>query len=163
MSYRHEVDRWLMVLTTKEASYIIVLGIVISVLPITSTFFSWFHSVFTLFWTPHWCCKDVSIVMRIVDYMIQCCLLNALNSVTSFVSVAFSVLLTLPCTCFCSKSISISKLQLLIGAIWVQREVYINLRWSYQYGDANIDLPIHLSDTYTWSRVNGTPLHKPNT
>jgi hypothetical protein len=37
MSHRHKVDRWLMVLTTKEASYIIVLGIVISVLPISST------------------------------------------------------------------------------------------------------------------------------
>jgi len=36
MSQRHKVDRWLMVLTTKEASYIIVLGIVISVLPISS-------------------------------------------------------------------------------------------------------------------------------
>jgi len=31
------VDRWLMVLTTKQASYIIVLGIVISVLQISST------------------------------------------------------------------------------------------------------------------------------
>jgi len=37
MSHRHMVDRWLMVLTTKEASYIIVLGIVISILAISST------------------------------------------------------------------------------------------------------------------------------
>ena len=37
MSHRHQVDRWLMALTTKEASYIIVLGIVISVLPTSTT------------------------------------------------------------------------------------------------------------------------------
>jgi len=37
MSHRHKVDPWLMALTTKKASYIIVLGIVISVLPISST------------------------------------------------------------------------------------------------------------------------------
>jgi len=46
MSHRHKVDRWLMVLTTKEASYIIVLGIVISVLPISSTV-SWWNSDFS--------------------------------------------------------------------------------------------------------------------
>jgi hypothetical protein len=37
MSHWHKVDRWIMVLTTKQASYIIVLGIVISVLPLSST------------------------------------------------------------------------------------------------------------------------------
>jgi len=37
MSHRHKVDRWLMAVTTNEASYIIVLGIVTSVLPISST------------------------------------------------------------------------------------------------------------------------------
>jgi len=37
MSHRHKVDCWLMALATNKASYIIVLGIVISILPITST------------------------------------------------------------------------------------------------------------------------------
>jgi len=37
MSLRHKVGRWLLALTTKQASYIIVLGIVISLLPINST------------------------------------------------------------------------------------------------------------------------------
>jgi len=37
MSHEHKVDQWLMVLTTKEASYIIVLPIVISILQISST------------------------------------------------------------------------------------------------------------------------------
>jgi len=37
MSHWHKVDPWLMALTTKDARYIIVLGIVISVLPISST------------------------------------------------------------------------------------------------------------------------------
>jgi len=37
LSHRHKVDQWLMVLTTNEASYIIVPGRLISILPINST------------------------------------------------------------------------------------------------------------------------------
>jgi len=37
-THRDKVNRWLMTLTTKEESYIIVLGTVISVLPLSTTF-----------------------------------------------------------------------------------------------------------------------------
>jgi len=37
MSHRHTVDQWRMALTTRQARYIIVLAIVISVVPINST------------------------------------------------------------------------------------------------------------------------------
>jgi len=42
MSHWHRVYRWIMALTRREASNIIVLGIVISVLPISSTI-TWFN------------------------------------------------------------------------------------------------------------------------
>ena len=47
MLYWQKVDQWLMALTTHEASYIIVLGIVISVLPISSTIFTHDCSLFS--------------------------------------------------------------------------------------------------------------------
>jgi len=52
MSDWHKVDQSLVALTTKEPSYIIVLGIVISILPISSTGFTANEMKLYLYW--HW-------------------------------------------------------------------------------------------------------------
>ena len=43
-----------------------------------------------------------------------------------------------------------------VGPILAQREAYVDLWCSCQIGDAYIDLPIHLFDTYTY-KVNVAP------